>query len=196
MSRSNEKHTSVYRHLFSRFRREENGILSVEAIMVFPLVIWSIWASYSFFDGYRQSARNLKASYAVADVISRERTTINATYIDTLYGLLQTMVADRSDVSMRITYLVYKDEGKVHRVEWSCVRGETFQKWSTETFEQIKGRLPEMTDEGKMIVVETEDLYRRPYQLGFGDNEFTMSNFVFTQPRHFDQIRIDPQADC
>lgn len=195
MSQHDQKRRKVAPGFLKRFGREEDGILTIEAIMVFPLLIWSIWATYTYFDGYRQSARNLKASYAVADVISREKTTIDETYIDTLYGVLQHMVSDRSEMSMRMTFVTYDLPSDTHDVCWSFVRGDAFEEWTNGTISAIKGKLPVMPDYGKMIIVETENLYRRPYKLGFGRNEFPMSNFVFTHPRVFDNVTAY-EDDC
>ncbi len=177
-----------------RFGRRETGVISIEAVLIYPLVFWGMLASFSFFDGYKQSARNLKASYAIADVLSRERNTVTATYITTLYDLLQTMMSDRSDVSMRISFLRYDQPDDRHYVQWSCERGESFDKWNDDTIREIKDRLPVMPDNGKMILVEVKDFYRRPFRLGYGREEFAMDNFVFTHPRVYDNINADPNC--
>lgn len=171
-----------------RFSRRENGVISIEAVMIYPLLFWGMCASYSFFDGYKQSSRNLKASYAIADVVSRERNNVNATYIDTLYDLLQQMMSDRSDVSMRISFLRFDQPDDKHYVPWSCVRGASFEEWTDGTIGDIKDKLPIMPDNGKLILVEVKDLYRRPFRIGFGENEFAMDNFVFTHPRVYDKV--------
>lgn len=40
----------------TRFLQKEDGVVSIEAIMVFPLLFWSVFTAYSYFDGYRQGA--------------------------------------------------------------------------------------------------------------------------------------------
>ena len=95
MNRPDHSIFSLAVRYLKRFSRKESGVISVEAVMIYPLLFWGMCASYTFFDGYKQSSRNLKASYAIADVISRERNDINATYMDTLYDLLQAYATAR-----------------------------------------------------------------------------------------------------
>lgn len=180
--------------IVKRFFRKESGVISIEAVMVYPLLFFGMCASFTFFDGYKQSSRNLKASYAIADVLSRERNTVNADYIDTMYELLQQMMSDRSDVSMRISFLRFDQPDDTHYVQWSCERGEYFDKLTDATVSSIENRLPIMPDNGKMIVVEVRDWYRRPFRIGYGENEFAMENFVFTHPRVYDNINADPNC--
>jgi len=188
MSRPDQKTSVRTAGFLRRFFCKESGVISIEAVMIYPLLFWGMCASFSFFDGYKQSARNLKASYAIADVISRERNDITSKYVDTLYELLQQMMSDRSDVSLRVTYIRFDQPDDKHYVRWSCVRGTSFQEWTTGTIGQIKDKLPIMPDNGKMILVEVKDWYRRPFRIGYGENEFAMDNFVFTHPRVYDKI--------
>jgi len=174
-----------------RFRRREDGILTIEAIMILPLMFWSIWASYTFFDSYRQGSRNVKAAYALADIISRERSLITVAYMDTLYEVLQTMAKADTEMTMRISYIRYDEPDERHEVRWSCVRGADMVRMEDADIALMKDRIPVMPDNGYMILVETSNMYVRPYKLGWGDNSFAMDNFVFTHPRVFDNIRID-----
>ncbi len=179
---------------FGRFFRKQDGVVSIEAIMVFPLLFWSMWTSYTYFDGYRQSARNLKAAYAIADILSREKSTVTAQYVTTMYDLQKFMIADRSAVSMRISFIRYDKPDDRHYVLWSCVRGDSFEKWNNGTIDQIWDRIPVMADNASMIVVETKDHYKRPFKIGFGDNDFAIDKFIFTQPRGYHNINVS--GDC
>lgn len=157
-------------------------------MLVLPMLFWSVMASYTFYDSYRQSARNIKGAYAVADVISRERNMINSAYVTTLHDLLETMVATRAPVSLRMSFLNYDEDNERHDILWSCVRGGVYQQLSVEEAAKMKQLLPAMPDNGKMIVVETSNLYRAPFNIGFGFEDYSMGNFVFTHPRVFDNI--------
>lgn len=176
-----------------RFFDREEGVITLEAMLILPMLFWSMFASYTYYDSYRQSARNIKAAYAVADIISRERNAVNTTYVDTMHDLLETMVSTRAPVSLRMSYLIYDADSDSHNVQWSCVRGSNYQKWSNSDIDLIKDRLPVMPDNGSMIVVETNNTYRAPFQIGFDFSDFEMNNLVFTHPRVFDNIaNTDP----
>lgn len=69
----------LHKLCFYRFCREERGSVTVEAVITLPLLIWAIGATYEFFEVHRyQSARD-KASYTIADMLSREMMPITPT---------------------------------------------------------------------------------------------------------------------
>ncbi len=179
---------------FARFFHKQEGVVSIEAIIVFPLLFWSMWTAYTYFDGYRQGARNLKAAFAIADILSREKSDVNAQYITSMYELQQFMIADRSAVSMRISFVRWDEDDERHYRLWSCVRGESFEKLNNETVLDLADRLPVMADNARMILVETKDLYTRPFKIGFGDHQFAIDKFIFTQPRGYTNIKATD--DC
>ena len=193
MPRINKENRNLPKALLNRFLKREDGALSVEAMLILPLLFWSMFASYTYYDSYRQSAINIKGAYAVADVLSREAEDVNAAYINTVYDLLENMVDTRAPVSMRVTYLTYDGDNDLHDVLWSCVRGTGYQKWTDAEIVKIKQRLPVMPDNGSMILVETNNTYKAPFQMAFKFADFEMDNLVFTHPRVFDQIvNTDP----
>lgn len=181
--------------LLKRFFRRTDGSITIEAMLALPVLLWAIFASYSFFDAYRQSARNTKATYAVADIISRERNELNVSYINTLYDLVNTMVATRTPVpiNMRITFLTYDGGDDKHLVNWSCVRGTDsdgngYQQWTDEDVVHLKDHIPVMPNNGNMIVVEATSQYRAPLNITYLTDDYTMSDLVFTHPRVFDNV--------
>jgi hypothetical protein len=184
----------IKRHLgnaTARFLQKEDGVVSIEAIMVFPLLFWSVWTTYTYFDGYRQGASNLKAAYAVADILSREKNTVTDQYITSMYDLQKYMIEEGNGLALRISFVRWDtgDEGTDsddrHFVEWSCTRGEGLVRWSNETVNQVSDRIPIMADNATMILVETRHHYVRPFKLGFGSNDFFIDKFIFTQPRGY-----------
>jgi len=178
----------------SGFFRKEEGAITIESMLILPMVLWSVFASYTYFDGYRQSSRNIKAAYAVADIVSRERNSLTTTYIDTLHDLLETMVSTRAPMSMRVSYLLYHEDEDQLEVLFSCFRGTSFPGLTDDDAVFMKGGLPDMPDNGSMIVVETRNTYRAPFNIAFGFEDFEMNNFVFTHPRFNDQI-VPPDDD-
>lgn len=178
----------------SRFFRKEEGAITIESMLILPMVLWSVFASYTYFDGYRQSSRNIKAAYAVADIVSRERNSLTITYVDTLHDLLETMMSTGDAVSMRISYFLYHADEDLLEVDFSCVRGTAIPMLTDDAADDMKVGLPTMPDNGTMIVVETRSTYQAPFKIAFGFEDFEMNNFVFTHPRFNDQI-VPPDGD-
>lgn len=180
-----------------RFWRSQDGVVSIEAVMIYPLLFWSMWTSYTYFDSYRQSASNLKAAYAIADIISRQEDEMPKQFISNMYDLQKLMISDRSAVSMRISFVWYSEDDDRHYVNWSCVRGESFDKLDNDTLlNEYKDRIPVMADRAVMILVETKDWYTRPFKIGFGDHSFGIDKFIFTPPRGLTNLRVVDPNDC
>ena len=53
------------------FSRGENGTVTVESVIILPLLLFGVMATFSYFDAYRKQSLALKAKYAVADYLSR-----------------------------------------------------------------------------------------------------------------------------
>ena len=64
------------------FARDIRGSLTVEAVVMFPMLFWAMLSMLVFFDAYRQNSLNVKAAFTIGDMISREVDPINAAYLD------------------------------------------------------------------------------------------------------------------
>lgn len=182
---------SKLKNQVARFNRDESGIVTVEAIMVFPLLLWIMAFTFNYFDGFRQSASNLKAANTISDLISRETEEITDIYIDSMQELMEKMVNNGTEMNIRISVLSYDDTSKVHYVRWSTVRGFD-AGWTNDTIVQIKNDLPPMPDEDTLILVETANAFRPVFRTGFAD--VTFSNFVFTRPRFTNEVAADCES--
>ncbi len=172
----------------AQFFRKEDGVISIEAVMIYPLLFWSMWTAYTYFDGYRQGARNLKAAYAIADILSREKDAVTDQYITSMYDLQRFMISERNGLSLRISFLRWDSDDNRHYVLWSCVRGEDLERWNDQTVDQVSDAIPVMAGDATMILVETRHHYVRPFKIGFGENENNFDKFIFTQPRGYTKI--------
>ena len=53
-----------------RFWKDEGASVALEAVIVTPILAWVFVASFVFFDAFRVYNTSIKATYAVADVLS------------------------------------------------------------------------------------------------------------------------------
>ncbi len=160
-------------------------MISVEALMLAPVLLWAFVATYTYFDAYRQNATNLKAAYTIGDLISRETETIDSTYINSMHTLLTHMVRSGSDVDLRITVIRFDEDDARYYVDWSTTRGFT-EEIDDGNLADMKERLPTMPDQERVILVETRNRYVPPFNIGL--DVMDMDNFVFTRPRFTDQV--------
>lgn len=173
---------------FRQFRDDASGSVSVEFILAMPFVFWSFMGIYVFFDGYRQSAVNLKAAYTISDLISRETTELNDTYIDSMYELMGLMTRSSSTVKMRISVLRWDEDDDRYYVDWSENRG-FIAEHDNNTVQDIADQLPIMPDNERVILVETRNVFVPLYKVGMENKN--LDNFVFTRPRFAPQVAFE-----
>ena len=58
---------SILKARAKAFIDDQSGNITVEFVLAMPILFWAFMACYVFFDGYRQSAANLKAAYTISD---------------------------------------------------------------------------------------------------------------------------------
>ncbi len=194
------------RAAFYRLWRQEDGTLTVEFLILAPIMFWTFLATLAYFDVYRAEAISEKAAITIADVMSRETNAVSDTYLDGVYGLLKFLTYSDAKPKMRVSVLRYHDKDSEtsesaddhFHVVWSEVRnggGSGVQnRLTTSDASTMTASLPTMGNEDRLILVETWTHYSSAYNLGIrsvwggnsGDEEIkdiVMQTNVFTGPR-------------
>lgn len=170
-----------------RFRDDTRGSITVEFVIMMPIIFWAFMALYVFFDGYRQSTINLKAAYTISDILSRETGEVDDTYIDSMQSLFQFLTRSGTRTSMRISVLRWSESDERYYVDWSTVRDWDSRAALTDaTVNEFGDRLPAMSNAERLILVETRNTYTPAFKVGLGTQE--LDNFVFTSPRFAPQV--------
>ena len=165
---------------FKAFCQDTSGNITVEFVLAMPILFWTFMASYVFFDGYRQSANNLKAAYTISDLISRETLEINDDYIDSMYNLLTLMTGTNENMQMRISVVRWDQDDDQYYLHWTANRGYS-NEMSDASLAEIKEKLPTMSDNDYVILVETNSVFEPVFRVKM-DN-INLENFVFSRPR-------------
>lgn len=174
------------------FSQDSRGSVTVEAVIMLPILFWAYCGLYTFFDAYRQTSINQKAAYTISDMLSRETDPpLNADYLDSVYSLLDFLTRSNTERRMRVTVVRYDQDNNEHHVQWSQVRG-TVDALEDADVATLANRLPVMVDEEQLVLVETWTEYDAPFNIGLNDK--TISTFVFTRPRFAPQLLFDPTA--
>jgi hypothetical protein len=169
--------TAPLRH----FAQYEEGSSSLEAILIWPLLLWAYGATFVYFDAFKAKNQAIKASYTVSDTISREYNAVNDTYIATMYDMLNMLSNSNHPAKMRISSIQYRASANGYRVVWSKAAGNGMLALNNSTIDQILSSLPVMPDGEQVIVVETKSLYEPFMNVGCGAIEH--KNIVVTRPR-------------
>lgn len=167
------------------FLDDTSGNITVEFVLVMPILFWTFMASYVFFDGYRQSANNLKAANTISDLVSRETAAINNNYVDSMVNLLSLMTRTPSDVDLRLSVIRWDQADDRYYLDWSANRGYP-NELTNANIGDLADRLPVMPDNERVILVETNNVFVPLFNVGLGD--INLENFVFSRPRFVSQV--------
>lgn len=176
--------TSLHRKLKS-FLSDNSGSVSIEFVLAMPVLFWAFAASFVFFEGYRQSAINLKAAYTISDMISRETEGVDDNYIDSMYELYRLLTRTTGATTVRISEVWWDENDLRYYLRWSQGRGG-IDALTNEQLTSLADRLPVMPDQESVVLVETASEFSPLFNVGLDD--ITMDNFVFTRPRFASQV--------
>ena len=169
-----------------RFTRSEQGSISVEAMLVFPVLLWCYLGTFVFFDAFRSQSTNLKAAYTIGDTLSRETGYVTPIYMDSLFSLQKFLVDEDNGIAqLRVSVYRYRASDNTYRVNWSQTRGGAVALTDT-LLAQLRTNLPRMPNNEIAILVETWVGYHPTYSVGLQD--FTFNDLVVTRPRFAAQL--------
>ena len=167
------------------FAEDARGSVTVEVVILLPLLYWTYCAMFVFFDAYRQTSINQKAAYTVSDMLSRETDPIDGNYLSNVQRMYEFLTRSHTDPKIRISVVRYRDSTKKFTVEWSKTRGGKSQL-DDNAVQNWNDKLPAILDNERIIVVESWTDYVAPFNIGLADTP--ISTFVFTKPRFAPQL--------
>ena len=174
-----------FRSFIRRFARDDSGSVTVEMMLILPILIWCFMATYVFFDAYRTQTVNVKAAYTIGDQLSRETGYVTPAYMDSLASLHDFLVNTPEVSSIRITAYEYERDDDSFRVIWSQGRGMVGRVTDAQ-INDIKASIPEMPDEEIAILVETWVDFDPDNFIGL--QPFTNYEVVVNRPRFASQL--------
>ncbi|MEM9425574.1 MAG: hypothetical protein AAGA06_02630 [Pseudomonadota bacterium] len=184
--------------MFRKVLRDERGTFSVEAVLMFPMLVWAFMAMYVFFEGLRESNINLKASYTVADVLSRETEEINMAYLNNMNKIYSWLARTSENTEMRVSVVIWNETTQTHELYWSRGVGgkeDLREEWVKTN---VTPHVPIMADRASAIVVETWVDYTPIMEIPImpiGLQETEIYNIVVTAPRFTDQLKFEGMGD-
>jgi len=178
--------STAARHL-RRFGSREDGYMVVDTVMALPFLCWAFVALFSYWDGYRAVTQVQKATYAVADLISREQRPVNAAYINGMRLAMDQILPGDLDAELRVTSIVWRQANNRFEVEWSAVSGTLAPLLNNATLAPLASRIPRMSDADTAVIVESWADYEATFVLG-GVTDTRMTQFVVTRPRFAPRI--------
>lgn len=176
----------LLRKLSRRFAREEDGTVISEAVIMLPLLVWAYVALFVYWDAYRSENTAVKASYTLADMITREIKDVDDNYITGLQTVFNFLLATNQDTGIVVSSVTWVQSRNQYEVLWSEARGLNVTVQGTASIQNFKNRLPAMTDGDTVIVVQTNVEYVPLFEVGVPT--FNYDQFIVTRPRRTPKI--------
>jgi len=164
----------TFRTSLRRFLSDENGSMSVELVLVTPILVWVFLSCIVYFDVYRVETNSVRATITMAELFSREET-VNSNFIENAHSVLEEVTFEESSPDYRITVFAFLEFDEtdptddVYRVVWSDHRGMDGPLDDADLIAlDNAGRLPAMGDFAQNIFIETRTEYDAPFNIGIG----------------------------
>ncbi len=164
-----------------RYRDNEHGTLSVEAVLLLPLLVFMFLAMFVLFDYFRAHSSADKTAYTLGDMISRETDYITPTYMDSAMSLISWMNQSATDQALRVSVVSFDVDADRLHVEWSQTRGAGMAQLTDEAVNAMRDQIPDMTGTRHMILVETRSTFDAAFDIGLIDTR--IETLVTTMPR-------------
>lgn len=156
-----------------RFARDESGVITTETLLITPLLLWVFLALFVYWDAFRAQNTSIKASYVVADMISRENSAVNMAFINGMHSVFRYMVDTGEDTWIRVSSVRFNQAQNRYDVLWSRSTNLTrAPNHSTTTMATLRPNLPILADSDTLIVVETWRRFTPAFQVGLDRRTF------------------------
>jgi len=174
-------------HHLRRFGRDDTkGSVTLEAVLIMPLMLWAYMGLFVYWDAFRSINVVQKATYTVSDMISREMITLTPAYVTGMDTVVERLIDPDQNVSMRVTSVSFDEADDRNEVHWSISPGGAMPALTTATLQTFVGQIPEMADGDYVVIVESAVDYTPAFNVGITD--LTMREFIVTRPRYMPRI--------
>lgn len=178
-----------------RFGSDEDGLVMTEFLILLPLLIWAFIALFIFWDAFRTINQAQKATYAVSDLLSRQRGDVPLSFVNGMDDVMAMLVPGGTDPRLLVTSVEWDPDNDRHWVLFSRSPGNRMPQLVTSDMRDMRPAIPEMADHDSVIIVQSEIDYNPIFDVGI--NSGTFRNFVVTRPRFYRRIcLVESMASC
>lgn len=171
------------------FRDDTRGTVAIEAVIMMPVLFSAFMSMAIFFDMYRAKSTTEKAAFTVSDILSRETSAIDETYMNSVKDLYNAMSTLDNGGELRVSVLAFNEDTNQYFLDWSYMTGLLNHALTDDNLLLMEDKLPILVSGERLILVETFGTYVPAANIGTGD--VPMNTFVFTRPRFAPQLVWD-----
>ena len=174
------------------FATGQSGAMSIEAVIILPVLCLLYVSSFVWFDAFRMQNLNLKATYTLADLISRQPGGIDQSYFDGLNAIYDYLTPGEHPTGLRVSIIectagCEDDATRELNVCWS----HTTAGQAGMTTAELRARndeIPRFASGDELIVTDTFMSYTPAFDVGIGHQDF--ENTVYMAPRLAGQVKF------
>ncbi|MDT8327949.1 MAG: pilus assembly protein [Roseovarius sp.] len=173
------------KHALRRFRKSEQGTATIETVVMLPFLVGLLVFGYQHFDMFHFKSVREKATYTIADMLSRETSIVDDVYIDNTKVLFDTITGNNGRNQIRTSVVRFHDridpEADEIELRWSEVRGTgELQALKPEDVKTAFDFFPSMTNGQDLILVESRSVYDSSLPFGMADGTPITTNMFMT----------------
>lgn len=185
------------------FLRREEASVSIETVIIFPLLLWAYAAMFIYWDAYKAQNVNLKATYTIADMLSREDGSklIEPDYVDGMNSVFSYLIRRNEGNDVRVSivdFVADPSDPAAPATMTLCWSHATGSYVGHTDISALQSQLPQMPGGAELIVVETRMTWSPPFNFTLepiGLDTRDMTQLVFTSPRWAPKLEWDGDAD-
>lgn len=189
-------------HKLKRFTRdEEGGSFVLETVIMLPLLLWALMSMIVYWDAYRSINRLEKATYALADTLSRQQAPMPVASVNQWNDLVTYMLDQGQTADVRVTSYQWVEDNNRFEVLWSRSPDNARPQLTTATLQNFASQIPIMDDTEYGILTETWVDYQPRLNVVFldtvGVGPMTLTKFTPT-PARFNPLCLVgmPASEC
>jgi hypothetical protein len=171
-----------------RFVEDGSGVISVEAVLVVPFMIWAIFGVFTIADGFRTMHANVNASYALADALSRMTDPVDAEDVAGLNRLHRILTRASEGTSLRVSVVRQDADRQTPTLVDSLAAGNREPLTSAE-LQTLLDEIPPMGVGETLILLEAWSRFQPLTSYMLEPMEFR--SFVVTRPRFAPQLVLE-----
>lgn len=201
------------------FAKDSRGSVSIETLIIVPILFWALVATVVFFDGFRVRTQAQMAAQNVADALSRETNIFTAAYLEGMNDVYDFLVNTRHPTRLRVSSVIWNSAEQRNALQWSygtrdlaALPDTTFQLLQEQDYEALQAlfaaeeggsftasaqaprpdlaeRIPPVLPGEALILVEAFTLWSPFMDVGVGRMRF--SPVAVTRPRFSPWVNLE-----
>jgi Flp pilus assembly protein TadG len=163
---------------------DETGSISIEAVIILPVLVLFFLVSFTFYDAYRTQTVITKAGYTVADLLSRNPNTVDTDDVDGLSEIFQFITRSRNESFIRVSRVTRFVDVAAGIDEYRVDASYATNGYDAMSALELTGnlaRIPVLAANTSVTVVETYSPYVPPFFIGL--EAYTMESWTVTPQR-------------